>query len=184
MKSIYAQNKPFFNFLIKFLAFYMSLALLYKLFINQFDVDNFELDTITKAVSSQTVGVMQFFDMNVQEYPHESEASMRIVYNDKYVVRIIEGCNAMSVIILFAAFVFAFSNGFKKTFFYIAIGSVLIYLLNIARIGFLIYALYYYPQYQEFLHGTVFPLLIYGFVFFLWIMWVLKFSGYERKTNI
>ena len=87
------------------------------------------------------------------------------------------------LIILFAAFVFAFSSSVKRTFLYIIFGSVLIYILNIIRIALLTYSLYYYPQYEEFLHGTIFPLFIYGIVFLLWVGWVLKLSG-KNKNNV
>lgn len=83
---------------------------------------------------------------------------------------------------MFAAFIFAFSNGFKRTISFILIGSFIIYGLNIVRIALLTYALYYYPEYEELLHGTVFPLFIYGVVFLLWILWVTKFSGYAKRN--
>jgi exosortase family protein XrtF len=85
--------------------------------------------------------------------------------------------------ILFAAFIFAFSNRLIKTFLFIITGLFLIYLLNITRIALLSYALYYYPTYEELLHGTIFPLFIYGIVFLLWIVWVTQFSGYDKKAN-
>ena len=50
-----------------------------------------------------------------------------------------------------------------------------------AFIALLSYALYYYPTYEELLHGTVFPLFIYGVVFLLWVFWVLKFSAYAKE---
>ena len=34
---------------------------------------------------------------------------------------------------------------------------------------------------EEVLHGTLFPLFIYGVVFVLWILWVTKYSGYVKK---
>jgi exosortase family protein XrtF len=85
-------------------------------------------------------------------------------------------------VILFAAFIFAFSNRWKKTGLYIVIGILIIHVLNIIRIALLTYALYYYPAYEELLHGTIFPLFIYGLVFLLWIFWITKFSGYVKRN--
>lgn len=180
MKEIFIQYKPFFTFLIKFALFYFVFAFIYNQFLNQFDTSEFELDSITEMVSNQTYYLMQFFNENYQIIPNNSEASMKVVYNGKYVARIIEGCNAISVIILFAAFVFAFASNWIKTLTYIVLGSLLVYVLNIIRIILLVKAIYFYPQYQEFLHGTVFPLFIYGIVFILWIIWVTKFSKYAQ----
>ncbi|MCB0745420.1 MAG: exosortase family protein XrtF [Ignavibacteriae bacterium] len=167
---------------MKFLAFYVIFAFTYKVYLNQFDASKFEVDSISENVSYQVTGLMNFLGSDAQTFKHDLEPSMKIIYNGKYSARIIEGCNAISVIILFAAFVFAFSNGFKKTISFIIIGSLIIYGLNIVRIALLTYALFYYPQYEELLHGTVFPLFIYGVVFLLWVLWVTKFSKYGKAT--
>ena len=180
MKEIFIQYKPFFTFLLKFALFYFVFAFGYSYFLNSFDTANFELDTITKMVSNQTYSLMHLLNEDYQIIPHSSEASMKVIYKGKYVARIIEGCNAISVIILFAAFIFAFASNWIKTLFYIVIGSILVYALNIVRIILLIKAIYFYPEYQEFLHGTIFPLFIYGVVFILWIIWVTKFSKYAK----
>lgn len=183
MDSIIKQYKPFFSFLIKFLAFYIVFTFVYKMYLNQFDVSKYEVDFISQKVAFQTVGLMNLFGGEAYAYLHEFEPAVKIIFNGKYSARIIEGCNAVSVIILFAAFVFAFSNGVKKTFVFILLGSFLIYVLNIVRIALLTYALYYYPDYEELLHGTVFPLFIYGVVFLLWVLWVTKFSGYGKSVT-
>lgn len=179
---MFKQYQPFFAFLAKFLLFYLFFALGYKFYLSQFDIAKFEIDSISKSVANQTVYLINFFGGEVRTFPNEFEASMKIVFKEKYVARIIEGCNAISVIILFAAFVFAFSKGFKKTILFILLGSATIYILNIVRIALLTYAMYYYPEHEELLHGTIFPLFIYGVVFLLWVFWVTKFSGYAKKN--
>ena len=61
-------------------------------------------------------------------------------------------------------------------------GTVLIHILNVLRIALLSVALYYHPDQEAILHGVVFPLIIYGFVFGLWVIWVNQFSNYAGKT--
>ena len=46
-----------------------------------------------------------------------------------------------------------------------------IYIFNIFRIALLCWAIYYFPEYEHILHGVLFPLVIYGVVFALWIIW-------------
>jgi len=53
--------------------------------------------------------------------------------------------------------------------------------LNIFRIALLTTGLYKYPEYGTFLHDILFPLVIYGVVFLLWVFWVLKFSAYAKE---
>jgi exosortase family protein XrtF len=59
----------------------------------------------------------------------------------------------------------------------------LIFILNIFRIALLTKGLYKYPEYGTFLHDILFPLVIYGVVFVLWIIWVLKFSAYAKEKK-
>lgn len=183
LKTLFFQYKPFFTFLLKFLLFYVVFAFIYKSYLNTYNPSLNEVDSISKLVANQTKDLLVFFGHDAKIEAHPSEPSIKIFYKEKYVSRIVEGCNAVSVMILFAAFIFAFSNRFLKTFLFILTGLLLIYLLNIVRITLLSYALYYYPTYEELLHGTVFPLFIYGVVFLLWIVWVTQFSGYDKKAN-
>jgi exosortase family protein XrtF len=183
LKNNFSQYKPFFAFLTKFLVFYVVFAFVYKMYLNQYDAKNFEVDYLTEAVAKQTLFVMDLFTENADLQPHKSDSSIIIIYNNTLVARVIEGCNAISVMILFAAFVFAFSKQWKKTVLYIIFGIVIIHVLNVVRIAALTFAMFHYPKYEEILHGTVFPLFIYGVVFILWILWVTKFSGYAKRNS-
>ncbi|SEP78929.1 exosortase family protein XrtF [Flavobacterium urocaniciphilum] len=183
MKDIINQHKPFFVFLLKFVLFYLIFTLIYKFYLSQFEVQNNEVDNITKFVAEQTKSVLVAMGKDSDVLKHEFEPSYKILYSNKYLARVVEGCNAISVIILFASFVFAFSSTFKRTFLFIISGSLLIFVLNILRIAFLTIALYNFPKNEHFLHDIVFPIVIYGVVFLLWIIWVLKFSGYAKVTS-
>jgi exosortase family protein XrtF len=112
--------------------------------------------------------------------PSKNEPSYRILVDGSPVVRIVEGCNAVSVMILFMAFVVAFTGKLKTTIWFIIAGILLIHVLNVSRISTLIVGLIKYPQYGEILHDIVFPLIIYGVTFVLWVIWVTKFSNYAK----
>lgn len=182
LKNTFVHYKPFFAFLIKFLLFYLVLALAYKMYLSHYDAAKNEVDYFTEVVAHQTKQFMAVSTDKIAIVKHNQESSFKILYQGKYVARVIEGCNAVSVMILFAAFIVAFSTQWKKTVFYILFGLVLIHILNIIRIALLSFALYYHPKYEELLHGTIFPLFIYGVVFVLCILWVTKFSGYVKRT--
>ena len=108
---------------------------------------------------------------------------MRLGINGDYLVRVVEGCNAMSVIILFLSFVLAFKKDWKTTFLFILAGSVLIYAFNILRIALLTIGIYEIPKYQELMHGTLFPIFIYGFVFLLWVFWIRNYRTEEKPIH-
>jgi exosortase family protein XrtF len=78
----------------------------------------------------------------------------------------------VSIIILFVAFIVSFYQNFKKTFLFILAGTALIYSVNVVRIAILTIAIYKFPENEHILHGVLFPAIIYGMVFLLWIIWV------------
>jgi exosortase family protein XrtF len=63
------------------------------------------------------------------------------------------------------------------------VGSILIYITNIFRIAILSIGILEYPAQQEILHSLVFPAIIYGMVFLLWVIWVNKFSDFKKQQN-
>lgn len=176
MKNLLLQYKPFLLFLGKFLLTYVVLTIIYQSYLNRFDADRNEVDSFSQLVANQTKMVLGAFDSAAYVELHEKEPSVKIIYKGKYISRIIEGCNALSVVILFISFVIAFTGKFKNTILFILFGSILIHILNITRIALLCMALYSFPEYEHILHGVVFPLIIYGVVFLLWVVWVNKFS--------
>ena len=161
----------------------MVLTIIYQYYLNQFDIKNNEVDGFTKLVSTQVEQLLLLFNGDAHIELHPSQPCYKFFYNGKYVSRIIEGCNALSVIILFISFVIAFSGKLKNTIYFIISGSIIIHVLNITRISLLMVAFYNFPEANFILHDILFPLVIYGAVFILWIIWVNKYSFYAKKPT-
>ena len=155
------------------------LTFLYQRYLNGFEKN--KIDAITRMVSKNTEQVLQVFNNGSSIEESDGHPYMKLFYNQKYVARIVEGCNAISVVVLFISFVVAFSGKLKTTLFFIFGGSLLIYVLNVLRIAALSALIFYFPKQEPFLHGVLFPLYIYGVVFMLWLIWVRKFSRYASK---
>jgi exosortase family protein XrtF len=137
---------------------------------------------MTNLVAKQSKDLLQVFGYNTIIEPHPDEASMKLIINNRYIARVIEGCNSISVIILFVSFIIAFAGKFKNTFIYVLAGSALIYIANLIRVVILSIGLYHYPWRRDILHTVIFPAIIYGMVCLLWIIWVNRFSKIN-KTN-
>ena len=169
-------------FLIRFFVTYFILFGTYSFYLNKTQQKEgvFSCSPITKAVANQTKTLLYVFDYNVEILQHTEEMSMKVILNNTYVSRVIEGCNSISIIILFIAFIVAFRGGIKETIIFGVIGSIIIYGVNIVRISFLTAMIYEYQHYQDVLHNIVFPLIIYGTTFLLWIVWVHKFSNHKK----
>lgn len=183
MKTYFEQYRPFLIFLIKFFLVYLIFTIIYEFYLNQFDNTNlFQVDDFTMLVASQINKTLLFFNYDSSFILHDNQASVKLFLNDVYIARVVEGCNAISVMILFAAFVVAFSGKWIHTVLFIIGGCLLIHVLNVLRIALLCIALHRYPKQEYLLHDIIFPLFIYGVVFGLWVIWVNKFSTHVRKN--
>ncbi len=184
MKNYFKLYRPFFIFLFRFFSVYILLSIVYQFYLKQFDNPIvFEVDGFTNLVANQVQQVLLFLNYDCKLIVHDSQSSIKIVLNQVYISRVVEGCNALSVIILFVAFIVAFSGKWEYTILYILFGIMVIHILNVLRIALLSIALLHYPKQEEFLHGVIFPLIIYGVVFGLWVIWVNKFSNYASKNS-
>jgi exosortase family protein XrtF len=164
-----------------FLGSYLVFTLLYNLYLEFFRSPVYYPDYFTHLVAKQSEALISSFGYNAQILPHQSELSMKLIVNDAYLARIVEGCNAISIIILFASFVLSFFGKLKLTLLYLLAGAVIVYAMNIIRIAILAIGIYENPEYTDFLHSIIFPLIIYGTVFILWLIWV---RIYSRKHNV
>ncbi|WP_452219514.1 exosortase family protein XrtF [Lacinutrix salivirga] len=183
MKELILKYKSVIRFIITFLMVYGVLIFSYKLYLDYSDGSKYYPDYFTNLVAQQSQNLLETIGYNTAVMPHPDEPSMKLVVRGKYIARVIEGCNAISIIILFLSFIIAFRGKLKTTIFYILSGSVLIYIVNLFRIVILSVGLYHYPWRREFLHTVVFPAIIYGMVFLLWMFWVNRFSKLNKKND-
>ena len=162
---------------------YAVLSFCYKLYLDASKESSYYPDYITNSVAKQTEIILNSIGYTSEIVPHPDEPSMKLIVRDKYLARVIEGCNSVSIIILFISFVIAFSGKRKTTLLFLLAGAIAIYLANLFRIVILSIGLYHYPWRSEILHSVVFPAIIYGMVFLLWMLWVNKFSNIGKNNG-
>ncbi|MDO6596173.1 exosortase family protein XrtF [Oceanihabitans sp. 2_MG-2023] len=182
MKHLFIKYKSVLKFIATFLLVYAILTFSYKFFLQFSSGEKYYPDYMTNLVAKQSKEILNALDYRVELLPHPNEASLKLIINEKYVARVIEGCNSVSIIILFISFIIAFASKFKITVLYIFAGSVLIYIANLVRIAILSIGLYHYPWRKDILHTVIFPAIIYGMVCLLWIVWVNRFSKIKRNA--
>lgn len=181
MLKIIKENKAVVRFLLLFGGIYLVLALLYKLFLIYGVSDEYYPEIFTFLVAEQSRALIEVFGYATATYPHPFATGIALDLNGETVVRVIEGCNGLSVIILFVAFVFAFGTKIKPAIFFALAGAAIIHVLNVSRIALLTIGIYEYPEYKVFLHDIVFPGIIYGTVFLLWFLWVKRSLKKPKK---
>ena len=176
MLQLFKKYSSVIRFILIFLGSYFIFSLFYNIYLDLSNSSKYYPDFFTHLVAVQSQAVIEFLGYESNIAPHPEEASMKLFINDYFLARIVEGCNSLSVMILFFSFVLSFFARLKTTLFFILAGSVIIYVMNIVRIAILTIGIYEYPRHAEFLHSIIFPLIIYGTVFILWIIWVRIYS--------
>lgn len=172
LKALFIKYKSVIRFVVLFLGTYLVLSVIYSFYLDFSKSGDYYPDFVTNLVAKQSSELISGFGYDAEVIPHETETSMKLIVNKVFLARIVEGCNAISIMILFTAFIVSFAERFKKTVLFILAGVVIIYSVNVVRIAILTIALYEYPEYSETLHGVIFPAIIYGMVFLLWMLWV------------
>ena len=160
-----------------FLGSYIVLSVFYDWYLDLSPFRNYYPDFFTFLVSKQSATVIELFGYSSRIIAFKDEPAIHLLVNQRFMASIVEGCNSISVLILFVSFILAFFARFKPTFLYVLVGTVIIYIMNLVRIAVLSIGIYEYPQYTVLLHSIVFPLMIYGTVFLLWIFWVRLYTN-------
>ena len=167
--------------LLRFLGIWLVLFLMYQLFLNQYKGD---IDAITRFVSDQSAFLLNKtgFETTTKDFPYYETIMFYI--KEKPATRMVEGCNAVSVMILFLAFNFAFYKGIK-TIWFALVGLVILYVLNLFRIYVLNVVVIEYNSLTKPAHDYFFPAIIYGGVVLLWLIWINKFviKTDQQKIN-
>lgn len=180
MRRLIQKYAPVIRFIFTFLGSYLLLALIYSLYLQNSRSSTYYPDYLTHLVAIQSEAVVDAFGYDSEIKSGYPEATMHLMVEGEFVARIIEGCNAASIIILFVSFMLAFFGKLKPTLLFSLAGVVIIYVTNILRIALMAVGIYEYPQHAHFLHTIAFPLVIYGAVFLLWVLWIAIYAKQIR----
>ncbi|MFI2742970.1 exosortase family protein XrtF [Zhouia sp. PK063] len=162
------------GFILRFFGVYFVMSLLYRWYLSYYENTP---DVVTKIVADVATFFLRLVGYKVEIKNLDNEPFVRLFIGNANVVTIVEGCNALSVIILFITFVIAFKGKLKSTLYYLIFGFISIYLINIIRIVLMTIGLIEIPKYRVVMHDLLFPAIIYGYVVVLWFVWVKKYAN-------
>ena len=131
MKALLLKYKSVLRFVLLFLGTYFLLSAIYAGYLSWSSGGSYPPDFITNLVARQSSSIINGFGYTAEVMPTPTEPTMQLYVNGKFLARIIEGCNALSIIILFVSFIIAFAQGWKKTLLFLLAGTALIYAVNI-----------------------------------------------------
>ncbi|CVK15721.1 exosortase family protein XrtF [Apibacter mensalis] len=175
------EYRPIFISLFKFFSVYLVLTALYYWYLTYYQNELKTCDEFTYRVAKQSSCLLNCIGIPSQAKHIDQENYMRFYVNNNFISIVNEGCNTLSIIILYISFIIAFANSLRKTCIYLIITVLLIYFTNIIRISFINYIFYYYPEYGKFSHDYLFPTVIYGLIMVLWIVWIKYFIFKKNK---
>lgn len=177
MVNIYGLNSlrpyyPVFKFVAVFGGLYLVLSFFYGMYLQQDYSKQYYPDPVTAIVADQVSWSLNVLGRQSSMVNSADHPSVRLFVGSRVVYRVIEGCNAVSVMILFASFVLAFAKAWKKTALFLLAGITIIYLMNLVRLVILAFVYADHREYASFSHEIVFPAIIYGTVVLLWLYWI------------
>lgn len=165
--------KPALLFLAKFLGVYFLGNIVYGLYIESFGII---ADPMTSWVSEQTVLFLKAIGLNSETLVDDFAPKVRLLLDDHSVLSIYEGCNGLNVMIIFVAFLVAYTGNTQRLLWFIPFGILMIHLMNLGRIILLFFVAEYYENYLYFTHKYLFTAVIYLGVLALWYWWIARLS--------
>lgn len=171
--------KPVLGILLRFIIIYVILLFAYQFYLNHGKDSG--LDPFSRMIANQVSALQNTIGYSTMLYNDVKNEQVWFYVKNQYVTRMVEGCNAISVMILFVSFIFAFYKG-AKTFVFIGVSLVLLYIMNLLRIVGLNVVIAEHKEYGKMFHDFVFPAVIYGSVVILWLVWI-KFFALKHENS-
>lgn len=170
---------PAFRFVGIFVALYLSLNIVYGVWISSYDQ---QVDAMTSLVTQQSSTLLTIFGEDTSTRPKTNVPSIAILNSSGVVISVFEGCNGMNVMIVFVSFLFAFGGQWKKLMWFLPVGLALIYIANLGRVMTLYFVAEYWETYFYYVHKYVLTGLLYILVFALWWWWIEKVNNVSLKS--
>jgi exosortase family protein XrtF len=168
-KDFWIEFKPTIYFLLKFISMYVVANLAYGWWVTTYEP---AADPLTTAVTQQAAYSLRILGWDTHVYEYADQPTIAVVYQNKGIVSVYEGCNGANVILIFIAFLLAFGPYSKQLIWFAPMGIIAIYLCNLFRIDFLFYTAIYFPHALYFVHKFLFTAFIYAIVLLLWLAWI------------
>jgi exosortase family protein XrtF len=171
-------NKPLTRFLLKSVLLYLGWHFLYSKWIEPDGTVNHYLTYNTAWISSVALNIFSNSEFTLSPF---SEVNTYLFKDTVPVVLIEHGCNGLILMVLYAGFVLAFPGPWKAKTWFIPAGILAIYLINSLRVIGLAVNYMISEASFEFNHKYTFTILVYGAIFYFWMIWVNRFSGINAK---
>lgn len=167
-------NSGFSQFLLKFVGILLGWIILDLVFSEYIQGPIGWLTWIQSYAASGILDGLHLLSTKVV-YPYQNQESLIVLMpQHSPLVKVGFGCNALSLSLLFVAFMLLFPGKLQSKLFYLLLGIISIHILNIIRIGALTLMAKEYPEIAELNHKYIFTAIMYLFIAGLWYFWLAK----------
>lgn len=166
-----AREKRIIRFILLFLGMYAAWRICYDLVIHPWGV----LDTMVINDSSLwSVWILDTLGYETFQGNHPTIRTIGI--QGTHGLWIGDPCNGLTLFAMFTLFIVAYPGKWKHKLWFIPAGIIAIHTLNILRIVALCIITLKNPDALDFNHTYLFQIIMYGFIFLLWYIWIIRFS--------
>jgi exosortase family protein XrtF len=168
-------KKPIIRFLFSVFLLYLIWYLIYDLWLHPAEKLDMMVVNLTIYMSKVVLEAMGYVVFTGAERVIGVDGTGGLWIGDN--------CNGITLFSLFAVFIIAYKGPVKQKIIYIILGIISIQLLNVIRVIGLAILDTHSRAWTEFNHTYTFNILIYGYIFFLWMLWVNKFATVKPSDN-
>lgn len=173
-------SNPFVAFVVTSVALYIGWYIAYDLILNPMRIID---EPVEENILWFTKQFLLLMDYPLIDFGEQAGKYHAVGIDGSSGVLIGDPCNGITLFALFAGFIIAFPGPWKKKLIFIPTGILLIHFVNIVRVIILCLITYYAPDALDFNHDYTFKVVVYGFVFLLWYLWVTRIAGFSLKPT-
>lgn len=177
VKSV--RSNPFLRFLVFSVSLYLLWYVFYEFYLHTHTAfDKIVIDTLVKWAE----GTLNLIGYSTTDY-----SSSDVVFREHIGivgsngVTIGASCDGVVLYALFIFFIIAFPGPLKHKAWFIPLGALSVFYLNVLRIVALAIIMDVNESWLAFNHDYTFTIIVYAYVFLLWMIWVQKFSPFAKK---
>lgn len=169
---------PLLRFLLVAASLYAAWYLLYALVLHPWG----KLDSaVIASLISVSGTLLTLLGYDLIPEPANAENIRTIGVEGGHLLWIGDPCNGVGLFAVFLVFLFAYGGPLKHKLWFGAAGLLSIHLVNAIRVAVLCIVVSINYEWLNFNHDYTFYVVVYGWVFLLWYIWVKRFA--PRKAS-
>ncbi|MBS1939444.1 MAG: archaeosortase/exosortase family protein [Bacteroidetes bacterium] len=174
-----AARDPLFHFLLLAGGLYAAWYLLYAFVLHPWGgLDHAVIDSLI----SWSGAILKLLGYTLIPEPVNADHIRTIGVEGGHLLWIGDPCNGVGLFAVFLIFLVAYGGPWKHKPWFAALGVLSIHLINALRVAALCIVVSINYEWLNFNHDYTFYVIVYGWVFLLWYIWVKRFA--PRTPNV